>query len=743
MEPRNRAIKRRKRYSAAGTQNGPTPNDPGDLVRAFEKWVNFFLTEWGPSCVHFLRDLTVDIGDMWSIVLTSLRLRTRQPVEPPLVEAVATVENADKLKEKKKKSEMARMNAFRRKRLLKSLKVTQEENNVVESNEGRLTRSYDGDETWDGHHREETNEEHMTVPRSNTDLGHEFFGPVANTANNVVVEERDLSAPSAPASLERQESQQSSSSSSPSSRIPPPTRLGQSRRQRKNARKREQKKGLGGRTEKGKRSDAKKKKEATEGQVEESRPADDSEMPENGSVDHVDDSEIPENGAVDHVDDPEMPENGSVDHVDDSEIPENGAVDHVDDPKMPENGAVDHVDDPEMPENVVVDHIELTEEEVVPSSHYPLVSSMYATSDHDRMLYHDILNCTVKDEDTRFRHGFPRRDRVYPGLDVLQFTAEPTPLKRVMSNPSSTQSPFTPGAAKTEFLLRDNVGYENLNDSTVNGNWQYPPALISRPLWEGDKRCCRCGVTFRMTETGEQFAYPSLCIYHWDNKGLQVYYKCCFKRVNEAPGCSRERYHVFQHKVVGVERLPHPHGFISTTNSKNKGKGKASRDVVSLDCEMVYTVAGLKLAQVVVLDVKGFVIYSTYVRPLERIYSYNTEHSGVKKEHLEGPEAKTLQEVQKELLNSVINNSTIIIGHALHNDLKVLQLLHNLIVDTKILYGYTGIKRLSALSSIFLNREIQKSFGHDCAEDARAALDLALRFVCESKQGSKENIKTK
>ena len=657
-------------------------------MRVIKKFVHLSVTTWGPSCLHFIKDLT---AGMWSIVLTSLRLRPLQTVEPLLVkESLAVVENAEKPKEKKKKSGLDKMNAYKRKRMLKTLKGTKD--NIVESNDGKSTDNYDADERWDGHHREEKYEEHETDSRSNVDSGHErqLLGPEVEgnlTSNHVVVEEPDVAAP---VPLERRERKQSSSSS-PSSRLPPPARSGKSRRQKRNAKTREQKKTLGTRTDKGKKRIDAKEKQASDGQ--DRRPADDSEMPENG----------------------------------------------------------------------VVDHVEVIEEEVVPSSHYPLVRSMYGTADDDHMLYNDLLNCVVKDEKALFRHGFPRR---FPGgLDVVQFTEQQTPLKRAMSNPASTQSHFTAAAAistqplsapslqnstyagyesnSTAFLSSQAiVGYENLNYNTMNGNLQHL-ALSSRPYWEGEKRCCRCGVSFTMTPVGVQSAFPSSCIYHWDNSGREEYYKCCGKRVNDAPGCTGELFHVYQHIFVGVERLPHPyHGFISTTRNKKRGKRKASRDVVSLDCEMVYTVSGMSLAQVVVVDVKGFVIYSTYVRPQEMIFSYNTEHSGVRKEDLEGAGVKKLSEVQKDLQNGVISDSTIVIGHALHNDLKVLKILHNVILDTKILYGYTGIKRLSSLSSRFLNLEIQNSYGHDCLQDARAALDLALRFVGERKQGSKENFKT-
>ena len=622
--------------------------------------------------------------NMWSTVLTSLRLRPLQTVEHPLAEADA--ENAEKSKERKKKSALDKIHPRRRKRVLKNNKVPKDKDNIVGSNETTLTESYEGDETWDGQNTEERNEEHVTDSLSNVEsgpeqherlLGQEVEGN--STSNQVVVEAPGLAAP---ASLERRKSELSSSSS-PSSRIPP-NPPGQSRRQKRNA-KRKQKTLLGTGSEKSKtRSDAKKKKEGTKRQVEESRPADDSEMPENGAVEHV----------------------------------------------------------------------EIIEEEAVPSTQYPLVRSMYASGDDaDCGIYESLYEfCVVKDDDTLYRLGFPRRQM--GSMAIVQFSAEHghTPLTRVMTNPTVPPPQLTPAAATRPFQApslqnptsNGYAGYENLNFNNVNGNGHLVPlASSSRPPWEGEKICTRCSVRFTVTETGEQCAFPTTCQYHWDNTGRHVNYQCCGKRVIDSPACcTEEQNHVYQHKVVGEEIFPHPHhGFISTTKKKTRGKSKASRDVVALDCEMVYTVAGLKLAQVVVVDVKGLVKYSSYVRPYEKILSYNSEHSGVRKEHLEGPRVKSLPEVQKDLQNGIITARTIIIGHALHNDIKQLKLLHNLIVDTQVLYRLTGIRGLRDLALLQLHIDIQNSYdGHDCAQDARAALDLALRYAGEQKQGSKENL---
>jgi len=74
---------------------------------------------------------------------------------------------------------------------------------------------------------------------------------------------------------------------------------------------------------------------------------------------------------------------------------------------------------------------------------------------------------------------------------------------------------------------------------------------------------------------------------------------------------------------------------------------------------------------------------------------------------------------------------TILIGHSFENDLKALQLIHNRILDTAVLYPHRKGSRknsLKYLSKRYLERKIQKGdgfSGHNPVEDAQAALELA------------------
>lgn len=91
---------------------------------------------------------------------------------------------------------------------------------------------------------------------------------------------------------------------------------------------------------------------------------------------------------------------------------------------------------------------------------------------------------------------------------------------------------------------------------------------------------------------------------------------------------------------------------------------------LALDCEMVGIGAGgvrSALAQVVVINSREELVYSAYVRPSERITDYRTRVSGVRPQHM----ARAIPFSQAQVEISKILYQRVLVGHALHNDLKV------------------------------------------------------------------------
>lgn len=151
---------------------------------------------------------------------------------------------------------------------------------------------------------------------------------------------------------------------------------------------------------------------------------------------------------------------------------------------------------------------------------------------------------------------------------------------------------------------------------------------------------------------------------------------------------------------------------------------------IAMDCEMVGVGSqGNKsaLGRVTLVNTWGNVIYDEFVRPVERVVDFRTEVSGIRPRDMR--KAKDFQDVQMKVVELI--NGRVLVGHALHNDLKALLLSHPKkdIRDTSEYRPFLkeGRKRaLRVLADEFLGVKIQD--GEHCPiEDARAAMLLYQR----------------
>lgn len=111
------------------------------------------------------------------------------------------------------------------------------------------------------------------------------------------------------------------------------------------------------------------------------------------------------------------------------------------------------------------------------------------------------------------------------------------------------------------------------------------------------------------------------------------------------------------------------------TNATEKHRKQTSTGPIAIDCEMVGIGENGKdhmLARVSIVNERGEVILDKYVKPTEPIVDYRTQYSGIRPFHMQ--KASSFEEVQQEVSN--IKHNRIVIGHALHNDFKVLKLTH-------------------------------------------------------------------
>ncbi|XP_072289728.1 uncharacterized protein [Eucyclogobius newberryi] len=244
---------------------------------------------------------------------------------------------------------------------------------------------------------------------------------------------------------------------------------------------------------------------------------------------------------------------------------------------------------------------------------------------------------------------------------------------------------------------------------------------ISDPL---RKLCCRCGATYSVSRTGKHTRKEE-CTYHYgkgvENKvpgGVETRYSCC-QGVMGSPGCQ-----VFQLHVCSSLSME---GFVSTASRDPADKLCAG--VFSLNCEMCYTIHGLELSRVTVVNSSLQIVYDTFVRPHNEVIDYNTRFSGISQEDMAG-HCQSLKDVQDTLL-SFISADTILIGHGLDTDLCVLKLLHGTVVDTSVVFphrlGPPHKLSLHSLTAEYLRKIIQESeCGHDTAEDAVACMELII-----------------
>lgn len=155
---------------------------------------------------------------------------------------------------------------------------------------------------------------------------------------------------------------------------------------------------------------------------------------------------------------------------------------------------------------------------------------------------------------------------------------------------------------------------------------------------------------------------------------------------------------------------------------------------LAIDCEMVGT--GPKgsvsqLARCSIVSYEGDVVYDRFIKPTVPVTDYRTRWSGIRQRDLF--KATPFPQARKEILKLLMGK--VVIGHAVHNDFKVLSYSHPpaLTRDTsripllnqKAGFTETECASLKRLTKAVLNRDIQVGRrGHSSVEDARATMEL-------------------
>ncbi|XP_014591614.3 RNA exonuclease 4 isoform X3 [Equus przewalskii] len=141
----------------------------------------------------------------------------------------------------------------------------------------------------------------------------------------------------------------------------------------------------------------------------------------------------------------------------------------------------------------------------------------------------------------------------------------------------------------------------------------------------------------------------------------------------------------------------------SVTLVKEQAFGGLTK-ALALDCEMVGVGPSREesiAARVSVVNQYGKCVYDKYVKPTQPVTDYRTAVSGIRPEHLR--QGEEFEVVQKEVADML--RGRILVGHALHNDLK------------------SGRPSLKLLAEEILGIRVQQA-EHCSIQDAQAAMRL-------------------
>ncbi|XP_073956294.1 exonuclease GOR-like [Choristoneura fumiferana] len=280
-------------------------------------------------------------------------------------------------------------------------------------------------------------------------------------------------------------------------------------------------------------------------------------------------------------------------------------------------------------------------------------------------------------------------------------------------------------------MRQESQTYFYINSPPKSTKKTRPKASLNVPklvpsCFQGDEKnirsCDRCQQHFNISK--RNFNLSDNCVHHWGRKEGPFghrRYSCCNAPV-EHKGCTMGQYHVHRNTLPGYNGSLE--GYVQARFSRG--------GIYALDAEMIYTTGGMELARIALVDASGNPVYDTLVKPCSEILDCNTFFSGISPEDM-STAVKTLKDVQRDILQ-FIGYDTILIGHALENDLRALKLVHGAIVDTCVLYpdrrGLPYKRALRFLTKEYLGREIQQGQkGHAPVEDARAALELAFLAI--------------
>ncbi|CAG7959872.1 unnamed protein product [Penicillium nalgiovense] len=167
------------------------------------------------------------------------------------------------------------------------------------------------------------------------------------------------------------------------------------------------------------------------------------------------------------------------------------------------------------------------------------------------------------------------------------------------------------------------------------------------------------------------------------------------------------------------------------------------RQAIVLDCEMVIVEGYRKeLASLVVADlITGEILINHFVHPTNIVRNWQTRYSGITCAAMKAAVKENIAirgwKAARTMLFDLMDSKTIIVGHAVYNDLNSLGIIHPTIIDTSILTADAVYRplgrplrrtwRLKTLADELIGQKIQSGkCGHSALEDTMATRDVLL-----------------
>ena len=218
----------------------------------------------------------------------------------------------------------------------------------------------------------------------------------------------------------------------------------------------------------------------------------------------------------------------------------------------------------------------------------------------------------------------------------------------------------------SEDILKEYI-YPEMTENAI------PDTLVNRTTTQ--RTCRRCGTCFTPSKYYSTHPIPPpdhSCRYHPGKTekigGMRVY-GCCHAGIGDDKGCETGDWHVFSGYRRG-EAIPRFHGL---QNEKCELK-----NAVALDAEMSYTSGGYEVSRLTILDffTENTILDILILPRCPPILDYNTKWSGINSEMYETGQWPVVNfEEAKEMIGRIVGPETILIGHSLDNDLRVLEVI--------------------------------------------------------------------